>query len=264
MTIDQQPANNKEYRPGWINDFLVALVFLTRLPIRLNFNFTLSALGRASRCFPLVGLIVGGVSGAVFLVAHLSGAPILIASLLSLSSQVLLTGALHEDAIGDVADGFGGGADKSKKIEIMRDSRVGTYAVVMLILVIGIKAAALASFQNPYLAFSVILSAAVISRGVMTWGMFLLPTAREDGLGATAGKPSLTSTLWALLFMLLIPVATLNPYLGSIALIAAITGASLMAVIAYRQIGGQTGDVLGSLQQVSEAAILLTLATVLN
>ena len=74
----------------------------------------------------------------------------------------------------------------------------------------------------------------------------------------------MTGSLWALLFMLLIPLATLNPYLGSIALLAAITGTFFTALIAYRQIGGQTGDVLGSLQQISEAAILMTLATVLN
>jgi len=142
----------------------------------------------------------------------------------------------------------------------MRDSRVGTYAVVALILLVGIKASALASFANPYAVFSIILCAAVISRGMMVWAMYLLPSAREDGLGASAGKPSLISCIWALIFSATIPILLLNPYIGSIALLSAIAGAFIIGVIAYRQIGGHTGDVLGSVQQISEVFILITLA----
>ncbi|MBL4906812.1 MAG: adenosylcobinamide-GDP ribazoletransferase [Sneathiella sp.] len=264
MSLDQPDRPQQEYHPGWLKDFLVALVFLTRLPVHLSFTFSMSAVGSASRCFPLVGLIVGGVSGAIFLGSHLIGMPIFLAAFLSLSAQILLTGALHEDAIGDVADGFGGGADKAKKMNIMRDSRVGTYAVVTLILVLGMKVSALASFKDPYLAFSVILSSAVVSRGLMVWAMYLLPSARPDGLGASAGKPSLIASLWALAFTVLIPLVSLNPSLGSIALLASIAGAFVLSLIAYRQIGGQTGDVLGSVQQISELSFLIAMATVLN
>ncbi len=264
MSDTQQNQNAQPYKPNWFRDFLVASVFLTRLPLRLNFNYSMSAVGSASRCFPLVGLIVGGLSGAIFLGSQLLGMPLILAALLSLSAQVLLTGALHEDAIGDVADGFGGGADKSRKMEIMRDSRVGTYAVVTLILVLGLKAAAISSLKDAYLAFSVLLSAAVVSRGMIVWAMYLLPSARADGLGASAGKPSLTACLWALAFSVLVPMATLNPFLGSIALLASFAGAFVMSMIAYRQIGGQTGDVLGSVQQISELFFLIAMATTLS
>jgi len=254
----------KEYRPGWIQDFLISLVFLTRLPIPLDIKFTMAAVSSASRCFPLVGIIVGGISGGVFYGTSLLHLPALLCAFLAIGAQVLLTGALHEDAIGDVADGFGGGADKDKKLEIMRDSRVGTYAVVTLILVIGMKASALAAFNDPRIAFGVILSAAVFSRGMLTWGMFLMRPARDNGLGASAGKPSLVTALWALFLSLLVPILTLGPFLGSIGILAAICGALSVAVIAVRQIGGQTGDVLGSLQLAAEVSFLIALCAVLT
>lgn len=259
MAADHNIEETNIYKPGWVKDFLVCLVFLTRLPIRLNFDFSMASLKSASRCFPLVGLITGGVAGGIFLAGSLLGLPLLLVAFFSLTAQILLTGALHEDAIGDVADGFGGGATRDKKMAIMRDSRVGTYAVVALILLIGTKASALASFTNPYVAFNVIICAAVISRTMMVWAMYLLPSARKDGLGASAGKPTLMSSIWAMILACLISIILLNPYIGSIALLAAIAGTLLMSLIAYRQIGGQTGDVLGSVQQISEAFILTAL-----
>ncbi len=262
--MDQEIPSTKDYRPGWVSDFLVSLVFLTRLPVRTNFSFSMKAVGSASRCFPLVGLLVGGISGGVFLGAMIVGIPVFVAAFLCLSSQILLTGALHEDAIGDVADGFGGGGDKSRKLEIMRDSRVGTYAVVALILTLGLKATAIASIEDTYLAFAIIVSAAVVSRGMMVWAMNLLPFARNDGLGASAGKPPLTVCLCALAFSIVIPLFTLGPYLGSVGLLCAIFGSFVMSMIAYRQIGGQTGDVLGSVQQVSEIFFFIALTAILS
>jgi len=254
--IDTQP---KAYKPGWVQDFLIALVFLTRLPLRLDIDFSMKAVASASRCFPLVGLIVGGLSGGIFYGLLMIGMPPLLCAFVSLGTQILLTGALHEDALGDVADGFGGGATKAKKLEIMHDSRVGTYAVVTLIMVLGIKASTLAALAASSFMFNAIICAAVASRGMMTLGMYLMPAARTDGLGASAGKPSLTTALWALGFTVIIPVFLLGPFFGSIGILAAMVGASLMGLIANRQIGGQTGDVLGSLQQVAEVFFLIAL-----
>ncbi len=257
-------APTKDYRPGWIQDFLISVVFLTRLPVPLDIKFSMAAVGSASRCFPLVGVIVGGISGAVFYGAILLNLPLLLCAFLALAAQVVLTGALHEDAIGDVADGFGGGATKDKKLEIMRDSRVGTYAVVTLILVMGMKAAVLSSFNDPNIAFSVIVSSAVASRGMLTWGMYLLAPASDNGLGASAGKPALITALWALFFTILLPLLVLGPFLGSIGILAAIVGAVLISGIALRQIGGQTGDVLGSIQQFAELFFLIALSAVIT
>ena len=245
------------YKGGWIQDFLVALVFLTRLPIRPGFSFEMSALKSACRAFSLVGLIVGGLSGTVYITASFLGVPALVAALLAIAAQVLITGALHEDAIGDVADGFGGGSDKQKKLAIMRDSRVGTYAVVTLILVIGIKSAAISAVSDSLMGFAIIVTAASVSRGLMSWALYFLPTARDDGLGRGAGHPDMMAPLWSTFLLIAIAVLILGPQLGAIALFAAICGATLMGLIAWRQIGGQTGDVLGAIQQVSELAVLV-------
>ncbi len=252
------------YRSGWIADIVVALNFLTRIPVQPGFLFDMSALTTACRCFPLIGVLIGGLSATIFLIAYFTGLPLLLAALLCVATQILLTGALHEDAIGDVADGFGGGTTREKKLEIMRDSRVGTYAVVMLILMIGMKVVAISSFENPFLGFSAILAASVCSRGAMVWAMHLMPTARKDGLGAKAGKPALTSALWALVFTVLIPLIVLDPFLASIGLLAAFLAALILGFIAYRQIGGQSGDVLGSIQQISELGFLLALVSLLR
>ncbi len=258
------PDEMKKYTGGWQQDFLIALIFLTRLPLTLNLQFSMSAVGSASRAFALVGVVVGGISGGVFYLAAAANLPLLICAFLAIGAQILLTGALHEDAIGDVADGFGGGADKQKKMDIMRDSRVGTYAVVTLIVLIGIKASSLAALGLAFTGFAVIVSAAVCSRGLMACAMHVLPAARKDGLGASAGKPAVSAALWSLAIALIVPIAALGPFMGSAAVAAAMAGACIMGVIAQRQIGGQTGDVLGSVQQISECFFLVTMAALLS
>ncbi|GLQ06161.1 adenosylcobinamide-GDP ribazoletransferase [Sneathiella chinensis] len=252
------------YQPGWINDFLVATVFLTRLPIRLRFHFSMPALMTACRAFPLVGVIVGGLSGGVFWLATLIGLPALPAAFLALAAQALVTGALHEDAIGDVADGFGGGGTRDKKMEIMRDSRVGTYAVVTLILLIGLKAAAISSLGDPLQVLVILMIAAAVSRGMIVWALRFLPAARTDGLGASAGKPSLVTCLWSLGLCVLLTLLCVGVVQGAVLLLAGTLGAALMAEIARRQIGGQTGDVLGSIQQISETVILLAALSLIS
>lgn len=252
-THTQQPV----FKGGWSQEFLVSLIFLTRLPVRVGFSFDISALRSACRAFPLIGLIVGGISGTVFLIALAAGFPEAIAALLAIAAQVLVTGALHEDAIGDIADGFGGGATREKKLEIMKDSRVGTYAVVMILLILLVKTAALTSFPDPITVFSVLVVSAAVSRGMMGWGLYLMSPAREDGLGRQSGKPELMTVLWLTFLCIFIAVLALGPSLGAAALLAAIAGAALTGIIAQRQIGGQTGDVLGSIQQISELFSIL-------
>ncbi|MEX0583403.1 MAG: adenosylcobinamide-GDP ribazoletransferase [Sneathiella sp.] len=245
------------YKGGWVQDFLVSLVFLTRLPIRPNFIFEMGALKTACRLFSLVGLIVGGVAGTIYILAAYIGLPIIVAAFLAVAAQIIITGALHEDAIGDVADGFGGGANKAKKLEIMRDSRVGTYAVVSLILVIGLKIAVLGSIPDPLMGFALLVVAAAVSRGLIAWALYFLPPARGDGLGHGAGQPEITPPLVSTILSVLIAILVLGPQMGAIALLAGIVGASLMGAIAMRQVGGQTGDVLGAVQQLAEIFILI-------
>lgn len=254
---DPQTNKRKPYKGSWVQDFMVALVFLTRLPIQPGFTFDMTAIKTACRLFALIGLIVGGVAGTVYILAAYIGLPLIVSAILAVAAQIIVTGALHEDAVGDVADGFGGGADREKKLTIMRDSRVGTYAVAALIIVIGLKVAVLGSMPDPLFGFAFLVVAAAVSRGLMTWALYLMPAAREDGLGHGAGRPDMMAPLISTVLCILIAIFILGPQLGAIALMAGIIGASLMGMIAKRQIGGQTGDVLGAIQQISEVSILI-------
>ncbi|OIM91734.1 adenosylcobinamide-GDP ribazoletransferase, partial [Bradyrhizobium elkanii] len=178
---------------------------------------------------------------------------------LALGGSALLTGALHEDGLADVADGFGGGRDVAAKLEIMRDSRLGTYGALALVVSFAAKLAALATIPNGLVVQSLI-SAHALGRGVLPWIAISLPYARKDGLAANAGKPDGAIAAVAAGLALLIAVLAL-PF-GSALLAALAAGASalIMALVAKRQIGGQTGDVLGGAEQVAETAILVLLA----
>lgn len=252
--------------PRWTQDAALALVFLTRLPFPplgpLNGPLAEGAAARAMGWFPLVGALVGLAGGAVFAAAVALHLPPLAGALLALAATVRLTGGLHEDGAADVADGFGGGRDVARKLEIMRDSRVGSYGVLALVFSIGIRAAALAVLPVPAAVAALVAAGALSRCGLAAMARVLSP-ARRDGLAAAQGRPAMATVLLALLS----GTALAAVALGGLALPA--LAASLLAVIAVamlgrRQIGGHTGDVFGAAQQVAEAAVLLTLSAFLG
>ncbi|TDL81759.1 adenosylcobinamide-GDP ribazoletransferase, partial [Palleronia sediminis] len=161
----------------------VALMLLTRLPAG-RIAGAAPGMGASAWAWPLAGLVVGLIAAAAHGVAWAAGCDPLIAGLLAVAAAVLATGALHEDGLGDVADGFGGGRDRDAKLAIMRDSRVGSYGVIALILALGLKAAALAQLGAE--AAGPLVAAAMASRAVMPVLLVALPPARGDGLGRGA------------------------------------------------------------------------------
>jgi cobalamin 5'-phosphate synthase/cobalamin synthase len=173
----------------WLGDCRRSLGFLTRLPIDRHTPLPPPALAGAMRAFPVAGLVVGLIVGATLVLAAWLGAPASVAALIAVGAGLGLTGALHEDGLADVADGFGGGATRERKLEIMRDSRIGTYGVLALILAVALKAVVLAALaaQSVWLAFAVIVAAAAVSRVAPAGMMHLLTPARDDGLSADAG-----------------------------------------------------------------------------
>lgn len=249
-------------RVWWLRDFMLATGFLTRLPIPAV-DPQGRPIMRTSWCFPLVGAGVGCLAGVALWLGDTLGLPAVACALIAIVASALLTGALHEDGLADLADGFGGGRDKSAKITIMRDSRIGSYGVLALILATSLKASALAAIllsggiANTVLALVLAHAAA---RGMIVPVTYWLPMASENGVGNLAGEPK-TSTVQiaiaitaGLLFILLPPGTALA------ASITAGISAAAIAALARRQIGGYTGDVLGAVEQVSETAILLCLA----
>src|SRR3954464_15507137 len=143
---------------------------------------------RAHRMFPVVGAAIGGAVGLLYLAMRAMGLPDLGAAALTLAASAILTGALHEDGLADVADGFGGGRDPAAKLEIMLDSRLGTYGALILLVSFATKLAALAAIPDGYVVQSLI-AAHALARGVLPWMSMSLPYARKDGLAANAGRP---------------------------------------------------------------------------
>lgn len=213
-------------------------------------------LSRAAWAFPLVGLIVGAIGGAaLYGAAYLNVHP-LACAFVGLAVMALVTGGLHEDGLADVADGFGGG-NKTRVLEIMRDSRIGSFGVLALVFGIGIRASALSGVPGPGLAWLTLIAAAVFSRAVLPIIMATMESARTDGLSRGAGRPTITVALIALGLGLIALFAILPMKLAFIAIMLAIPLAGLIVLWAYRRLGGQTGDVLGAVQQVVEIAVII-------
>lgn len=240
----------------WLDDFKMAVAFLTRLPVPHpgGANFA-----RAYRLFPVVGGLIGLATGVFCLALRQAGVPDLAAAALALGAGALLTGALHEDGLADVADGFGGGRDVEAKLAIMRDSRIGSYGVIALLVGFATKLSALAAIPDGYVVQSLI-AAHALARGGLPALALNLPYARQDGLARTSGQPDPTTTAIAGALALLIALLALSWSAALWAAVIAGVGGFVIARLALRQIGGQTGDVLGAAEQVAETAVLVLLA----
>jgi adenosylcobinamide-GDP ribazoletransferase len=246
---------------SWWRDTRHAASFLTRLPQPAAATWDAEApLAAAARAFPIVGAGVGAVAAAVLLLAFWLDLHPLACALFALVTSVLVTGALHEDGLADVADGFGGGHDAAAKLDIMRDSRLGTYGVLAVVFSVGLRAALLSGMAGPGVAAGALIAAGAASRGVLPMIMHRLPFARSDGMAHGAGVPSAGDAMTAAVLGGLLTLLFLTPWAGIVALIAAAGAAVLVSIIAVRQIGGHTGDVLGGAQQVTEVAVLAAVA----
>jgi adenosylcobinamide-GDP ribazoletransferase len=244
-------------------DLKIALIFLTRLPLRHDGAITGEDLARASWANPLAGALIGAAGAVVFWLAYALGLTPLLSALLAVAATILLTGALHEDGLGDVADGFGGAFEREKKLAIMRDSRIGAYAGLALILSVAIRAAAVAALAQPELAAAGLIAAHAGARGLIPVLMRSFPLARAEGLAAYAGEPPAASAWAALALAALICLALLGAA-GLAALLLGALAAFAMGALARRQIGGYTGDVLGAAEQLAEAALLIAAAALLR
>src|SRR4029450_13762470 len=148
----------------WFDDFKTAVAFLTRLPMPHPDGAMPQNFVRARRMFPVVGALIGAVVGLVGLALRSVAGPCLVAAAPALGGSAIITGALHEDGLADVADGFGGGRNLDSKLEIMRDSRLGTYGAMILLVSFAAKLSALAAIPDGYVVPSLI-AAHALARG---------------------------------------------------------------------------------------------------
>jgi adenosylcobinamide-GDP ribazoletransferase len=269
VLCETEPAHNDRAMPdrsaiydmlrGWCADFLASVAFLTRLPLPVDLPRV--PLAQAMRAFPIVGALTGTAIGALTAFLHWLGLPSLVAAGLGIAALVLLTGALHEDGLADVADGFGGGEDRARKLEIMRDSRIGTYGVVAVGLILLIRAACLADLTaTAWLPICSMAAAGALSRSLAVWLLASTDPARGDGVSASAGRPEsgvLSAALIAGAILAAVFLFLAVGVLGSlIIMLAGAAAAVIIRLLALWQIDGHTGDVCGALIIVSETAML--------
>ncbi|MGJ7040190.1 adenosylcobinamide-GDP ribazoletransferase [Shinella sp. BE166] len=255
----------------FIDDTARSVAFLSRVPVpQRHFAGHDGRLSRAVRAFPLAGLLVVLPSAALAAILSAIDAPPLLLAFATLALQVLVTGALHEDGLSDSADGIGGGRDRESALAIMKDSRVGSYGAVALVLSFGLRAAAIAALAavlTPSGLGMVLLAVAAASRTAMVWHWSLLPPARRDGVAASVGEPDKGATTMALASGILLAALLLLPHGTLLSLVLTLIAAAAAVLvfnrIAMRKIGGHTGDTIGATEQLAEMSVLFALALTL-
>lgn len=244
-----------------IADLRMAASFVTILPVASSKPAADGAIARATWALPLAGLLVGLAGAFVYKIAIRFGLTPNLAALLALTATTLITGALHEDGLADTADGLGGGRTRERKLEIMRDSRIGSYGVCALILSFGLRWSALAAIANPWPIMLALCAAHAAARAGVPAFMSLVPPARPDGLSASAGVPPGRSVAIAFALGTLALALALGPGKALASLILLSVAGLMLARLVIRQIGGQTGDILGAFEQIGEILILLVAAS---
>ena len=238
---------------------LIALQFLSSLPLQLPRMPTPEEQGRSLLCYPLVGLLFGLLLLAAAWL--LEGAPQVLAAALLLALWVALSGALHLDGLADSADAWLGGlGDRERTLEIMKDPRSGPMAVVVLVLLLLLKFAALLALlqAGQWLA---LLLAPLLARASLL-GLFLTtPYVRAGGLGAAMAAHLPRDAGWRVLLLTGL-ACLLAGWSGVLAVLAALAVYLLLRRQLLRRLGGTTGDTAGALLELSECAVLVLLALV--
>lgn len=241
-----------------LTDIPTAIGLLSRLPV--SSGGTRGA--AAAWAFPLVGLIIGLLAAITGWVLTALGLSANLTAAFVLLTMIITTGAMHEDGLADTVDGLWGGWEPTRRLEIMKDSHIGTYGVIALILSLLIRWGTLSALINADMLAIGVISVATLSRAPMVVMMALMPHARTDGLSASVGRVAAKTAQIAALIAIIVTLALLG--WAAITAIAITTLAALItALIAQQKIGGQTGDILGATQQISEIAALTALTIAL-
>lgn len=237
-----------------------ALKLLTRFRIFQDRTWPEGVTREAMIWFPFIALVIGAIGAAVDGLASLAGLPPTVTAPLALITMIWVTGGLHEGGLANVADGFGGGWTREEKLEIMQDSRIGTYGTLVIGLVLITKVGAMASLSTSETVFSGLVIACVWSRVLMPVVAAWLGPVNADEPVAQLGKPNGNRMVLSLIFAALITLLLADFVTAGLMIGAGLVAALAVAVTAQRQIGGFTRDVLGATQQVVELSMLIVLS----
>jgi adenosylcobinamide-GDP ribazoletransferase len=259
---DPRPAN--ENRPALAetrlgDDVVMGLRFYSRLPTGPRPHLRPS-LSRMALALPFTSLVIGAGPVAVLLALEWLGTPHLFSAALAVAVMVIVSGAMAEDAIADAADGLFGGSTIEDRLAIMKDSRHGTYGVSAIVLLFGLRIAAIGSVANPLEAAGIWLAAGVMARSGALWLTLALPPARSGGAAASAGAAPRRALGVGAGLAVVLSFVLAGFAVGVLGLVAAY-GLCVLVVwgwvtLCRKLIGGQTGDLIGALQALLEIAAL--------
>jgi adenosylcobinamide-GDP ribazoletransferase len=254
-----------------IDDARICLIFFTRLPVKWPEDLPRERITRAFRAAPVAGLMVGLIGGLAYaLMAVLTDTSPYICAAFAVMAQLLATGAFHEDGLADFFDGLGGGRTPDERLEIMRDSRIGTYGAAALGMTLLAKVLLVAELALPWQAALALVATGALSRGALVQMMAMVKPASADGMSAEAGQPTAVEASTAV--GIAVGAAALALVLagglaGILALVGAVVaaglGAAFIAWLARQHLGGQTGDVLGAAAVAAELLALVAIVRLL-
>jgi adenosylcobinamide-GDP ribazoletransferase len=266
-TLPSDNENPLRFKP--FAELLMSLRFLTRLPIPFARTIDPPPLAHAMRFFAVAGAVIGAINGVILVLLHYLHVPALMAATFTCVFGALITGALHEDGLADMTDGLFGGKSREQRLLIMRDSRIGSYGAMALgmALLARIGAYEALLLLNAKSIVLILASCAAFSRAMVVDMMWATRSARSDGLSVMAGRPGRNSALFAIAcgaFLTLLATSGLRLEMGVIAMLAAVLVTGLLRRMAMKLIGGQTGDICGAVQVLSELAMLTVFASMIG
>lgn len=254
-----------------IDDIRICLIFFTRLPVKWPEDLPRERITRAFQAAPCVGLVVG-LAGALgyFAAFAATGGSVHIAATVAVATQLLATGAFHEDGLADFADGVGGGQSPGQRLEIMRDSRIGTYGTAALVCALVLKMFLIAEIADPWQAGLLLIASGAVARAGLVQLMSALGPADDEGISASSGQPTQLEASKALIFggaiaggalVLACGLGAVMPAIGAV--VGAAVGTLAVGAIARKNLGGQTGDALGASATVAEIGALFAMVALL-
>lgn len=246
----------------FFHDFCTAVMLLTRIPIgKIYHSSTMPNLARSVYMYPVVGGLLGSIYGSIILFMQYSGFSVEIAVIFYLIVSMLLTGCFHEDGLADMADGFGGGDTIERKLEIMRDSRLGTYGTMALILNILLRYNLIVSLVEMTNIIYIMIVTEALSRMPIGFLAYFLkyaqPENEKTGIALAATNPPIASVIGAFIPGSMIAFLGLEFHGALLGIISAFVASACIGYLSYRQIKGVTGDVYGASQQISCLGILI-------
>jgi len=239
-----------------MKSFLLALQFLTTLPFGRSLSTEENRFAASIGWFPAVGLLIGGVQWSLAILLQKAHVPLEWMSLLILIANLWITGGLHLDGVADTIEGFAAGRDPVSRLRIMKDTRVGVFAIAAIFITLYAKIHAI-SFVISSHHSSGLLTAPMISRTMLVWLCAILPYAREEGTGKAFAGSRWTFHLLPALATCLLTVLLVQGVHGLLSIVIAVAITCLFSLYCYRKIGGFTGDTLGFLNELVEISSLI-------